>query len=401
MTSNPTPTATPALGRSINRDRSSNRVPRKTSGSNAMRINFTTRSNRMLATGTGVLRFILILMAQLYAERSLFGQSATYVVTELSAEDRTQSPSKLNNLGDIVGRKTGTGGVIGATLWGHSHKAKHLGVLPNGDYSSATGINDAGEVTGVSNTGSAIVPFIWSDKNGLQRLPLSGSDNCGQAVAINKHGDVAGYSSGRNGSRAYLWSRKTGIRILNILPGGTYSRARDINDSDEVAGVSNTADGDHAVLWTSDGSVRDLGTLPGDLTSEALAINNRGDVVGYSQGPSGMRAFLWTRNDGMKALGILPGGNSSRALAINDSGVIVGSSTSSSGDRAFIWTEEIGMADLNNASSADLDLVLFEAHAINNKGQIVAMGGPLASVGHDQCASAPPAAFLLTPSHVK
>ena len=59
------------------------------------------------------------------------------------------------------------------------------------------------------------------------------------------------------------------------------------------------------------------------------------------------------------------------------------------------------MTDLNNASSADLDLVLFEAHAINNKGQIVAMGGPLASVGHEQCASAPPAAFLLTPSHVK
>ena len=118
----------------------------------------------------------------------------------------------------------------------------------------------------------------------------------------------------------------------------------------------------HAALWTKDGSVRDLGTLPGDLTSEALAINNRGDVVGYSQGPSGMRAFLWTRKNGMKALGILPGGISSRALGINDSGVIVGSSTTSSGDRAFVWTEETGMTDLNNASSADLDLVLFEAH---------------------------------------
>ncbi|PYK69377.1 MAG: hypothetical protein DME45_02445 [Verrucomicrobia bacterium] len=171
-------------------------------------------------------------MAQFCAERSLFGQSTTYVMTELSAEDPTQIPSKLNNLGDIVGRKADSGGATGATLWSHSHKAKHLGVLPNGDYSSATSINDAGEITGASNTGSAIVPFVWSDKNGLQRLPLFGGDNCGQAVAINKHGDVAGYSSGLNGSRAYLWSRKTGFRILNVLPSGTYSRAHDINDSD-------------------------------------------------------------------------------------------------------------------------------------------------------------------------
>ena len=112
----------------------------------------------------------------------------------------------------------------------------------------------------------------------------------------------------------------------------------------------------------------------------------------------------------MKALGILPGGNSSRALAINDSGVIVGSSTSSSGDRAFIWTEETGMTDLNNASSADLDRVLFEAHAINDKGQIIAMGknssdgtmgDMLASPQHEECAPAPPASFLLTPIAAK
>jgi probable HAF family extracellular repeat protein len=373
--------------------------------------------NRLLFTSgrplSLVLGLILVLVSGLISTRVLFGQSTGYVVTELSSEDPTQIPSKLNNLGHIVGRKAGSGGILGATLWGHPrhpHKAKHLGVLPGGDYSSATSINDAGEITGVSNTGSAIVPFIWSDKKGLQRLPLLGGDTGGQAVAINKHGDVAGYSSGVNGSRAYVWSRKTGVRNLNILPGGTYSRAHDINDSDEVAGVSNTPDGDRAALWTKDGSVRDLGTLPGDLASEAQAINNGGDVVGYSKGPSGMRAFLWTRSNGMQALGILPGGNSNRALAINDSGVIVGNSTSSSGDRAFIWTKETGMMDLNNTSSADLDIVLFEAHAINDKGQIIAMGRNsseggmgdiVASSQHEDCAPAPPASFLLTPISAK
>src|SRR5438046_2984384 len=346
---------------------------------------------------------VIVFTSSLISPTEAFGQTMSYVVTDLTGEDAAQVPSKLNNLGDIVGRNAGSGaGASRATLWSHSHhsKAKHLGVFPGGDYSSANAINDAGEVTGVSNIGSAIVPFIWSDKNGLQCLPLFGGDNCGQAVAINKHGDVAGISSGLNGSRAYLWSRKTGVLKLNILPGGTYSRAHDINDSDEVAGVSNTPDGDRATLWTKDGSVRDLGTLPADLTSEALAINNGGDVVGYSKGPNGMRAFLWTKSNGMEELGILAGGSSSRALAINDSGTVVGASATRSGDHAFVWKRQTGMLDLNDAASLAPGTVLVDAHAINRKGEILAMGGMddggMAPDNH-RCAPAPPLSFLLTP----
>jgi len=348
-----------------------------------------------------ILGIILVLVSELIPARALFGQSAAYVITQLTSED--QVPSKLNNLGDIVGRKAAGGeGGPRATLWGHGHSnPKHLGVLLNGDYSSATSINDTGEITGVSNTGTAIVPFIWNDKNGMQRLPLFRGDNCGQAVAINKYGNVACYSSGPNGCRAYLWLRKTGIRDLNVLPGGTYTRAHDLNDSDEVAGVSSSSEGEHAVLWTKSGSVRDLGTLPGDLTSEALAINNAGDVVGYSKGLSGMRAFRWTKSDGMEALGILPGGSSSRALDINDSGIIVGSSTSRAGDHAFVWRKQTGIIDLNGAgSAAALGVELVGAHAINRKGVILAMGtmDHRGTPHEDQlCAPAPPLSFLLTP----
>jgi len=159
------------------------------------------------------------------------------------------------------------------------------------------------------------------------------------------------------------------------------------------------------VLWSKTGTVRDLGTLPGDSASEAMAINNNGDVVGYSKGPRGIRAFLWNRTAGMRDLGVLPGGDSSRGLAINDLGEVVGSSTSALGDHAFIWTEQDAMVDLNNESSVDLGIVLFEAHAINDKGQIIAMGegrqitSDTVSGGtaHEDCAPAPPSAFLLTP----
>jgi probable HAF family extracellular repeat protein len=205
--------------------------------------------------------------------------------------------------------------------------------------------------------------------------------------------------------KAFFWARNAKIRRLDSLPGGDYSKARNLNDGDEIVGTAGSSGGARAVLWSKTGTVRDLGTLPGDSASEAMAINNNGDVVGYSKGPRGIRAFLWNRTAGMRDLGVLPGGDSSRGLAINDRGEVVGSSTSALGDHAFIWTEQDAMVDLNNESSVDLGIVLFEAHAINDKGQIIAMGegrqitSDTVSGGtaHEDCAPAPPSAFLLTP----
>ena len=357
---------------------------------------------------TYALGAIVALTAGSSTTQQVFGQTSTYLVTDLSGADAGQVPSKLNNLGDIAGRAPSAAkGGIRATVWNHSdRKSKQLGALLGGDYSSASAINDAGEVAGASNIREAILPFIWTPTTGLQRVQLLPGDNCGQANGINKLGHVAGYSSGPNGTKAFLWTRSKGVHNLGVLPGGNYSRTCDINDLDEVAGTSASSTGDHAVLWTKTGNVRDLGTLPGDTSSEATAINNNGDVVGYSKGPRGMRAFLWTQASGMQDLGVLPGGNSSRALGINDKSTVVGSSTSSSGDHAFLWTKQTGMTDLNSAESINLDVVFIDAHAINEKGAIIASGRVMHEVdasGHtvatdaQQCAPAPPSTFLLTP----
>ena len=352
---------------------------------------------------------IIAAIAAVSPPRSAQAQTTAYTVTELSADDATQVPCKLNNLGDLVGR--GSRGAVAAQIhamfWNHSSFAKkHLGVFAGGDYSSATGINDAGEVTGASNSGTRIIPFLWTGKGGMKRVPFLPGDNCGQANSINRYGHVVGYSSGPSGMNAFFWARNGSIRRLGTLPGSDYSKARDLNDGDEIVGTSGSSAGKRAVLWSKTGTIRDLGTLPGDYASEAMAINNNGDVVGYSKGPRGTRAFLWNRTAGMRDLGVLPGGDSSRGLAINDLAEVVGSSTSPSGDHAFIWTEQEAMVDLNNASSVDLGVVLFEAHAINDKGQIIAMGEGNRQItintvsgatAHEDCAPAPPSAFLLTP----
>jgi probable HAF family extracellular repeat protein len=369
-------------------------------------MSFAISSFPKLKCGLGL---IIAAIAAVSPTQSVQAQTTAYVLTDLSTDDATQVPCKLNNLGDLVGR--GSHGAVAAqiqaTLWNRSSFAKkRLGAFAGGAYSSATDINDAGEVTGVSNTGTGIVPFLWTGKGGMKRIPFLPGDNCGQANSINRYGHVIGYSSGQSGMKAFFWARNGNIRRLATLPGGDYSKARDLNDGDEIVGTSGSSAGGRAVLWSKTGSVRDLGTLPGDYASEAMAINNNGDVVGYSKGQRGMRAFLWNRRAGMQDLGVLPGGDSSRGLAINDLGEVVGSSTSASGDHAFIWTAQDAMIDLNNASSVDLGVVLFEAHAINDKGQIIAMGegnreitidAVSGATAHEDCAPAPPSTFLLTP----
>jgi len=368
---------------------------------NATRLRFTLFTYLISASVVG---------SSAWLPRIVFGQTNTYIVTELSGSDLGQVASKLNNLGVVVGRAASDQhGETRVTVWnGASLRARHLGVLAGGDYSSGSDINDAGQIAGLSNTSKAVLPIIWTGAAGFERLPLIRGDNCGQATAINGQGNVAGYSSGRNGSKAFLWTRNSGTRNLGTLPGGNTSRARDMNDFDEVVGTSGSSAGQRAVLWTKTGSIRDLGVLSGDSKSEATAINNAGDVVGYSVGPRGMRAFVWTKREGMQEIGSGLGGTSSRALDINDAGDVVGSFASASGDHAFRWNRSSGMTDLNTEDFLKMGMLFIEAHAINSVGQILVLGEAAhqAHTGTDPsqdypCAPAPPSTFLLTPTRVR
>jgi uncharacterized membrane protein len=144
------------------------------------------RRNRI--NRTSVVTVILLLTAGVVTFRETFGETTAYTVAELSGAGRV--PCRLNNLGDVAGRAGDSpSGETRATIWNRaSLRPTNLGNLGGGEYSSASGINDAGEVAGAANIAKSIVPFVWTPAGGLRRVPLLPGDNCGQALGINKYG---------------------------------------------------------------------------------------------------------------------------------------------------------------------------------------------------------------------
>jgi probable HAF family extracellular repeat protein len=221
-----------------------------------------------------VIGVLLVITAVVGPLRQTFGQTTEYTVLELTSGGL---PHRLNNSGDVAGSKAESpSGEIRATIWNHGNfRPRNLGKLEGGEYSSASGINNAREVAGAGNIAGSIVPFLWTPGNGFGRIPLLAGDDCGQAVGINRYRHVVKYSSGSTGRKAFLWTWGRSVRNLSPLPGG---------------------------LWTEASGMQDLGVLSGGNSSQALAINDMGAVVGSSTSSSGDRAFVWTNQAGMRDL---------------------------------------------------------------------------------------------------
>jgi probable HAF family extracellular repeat protein len=234
----------------------------------------------------------------------------------------------INTSGQVVG-SSALSSVYSAFLWEH-------GVMTELPIGSASGINDAGQVVGVSwvpGVPTRNHAFLWANGT-LTDLGTLGGLNSG-ASAINRAGQVVGSSETGNGEgHAFLWTNGV-MTDLGTL-GGRFTEARGINSSGKVVGLATLSDrANRAFLW-ADGVMRDLGTL-GGINSIASDINVTGQVVGMSETSYGeSHAFLW-ENGGMKDLGTL-GGSYSQAEGINHAGQVVGSSSTPTGEtHATLW----------------------------------------------------------------
>ena len=285
----------------------------------------------------------------------------------------------------------------------------------------AEAINSRGDVVG-----SGDQAFLYS-RGVLMLLPPLGAGTFNTALGVNDRGDVVGFSNTPTEAHAFLY-RAGAMTDLGTLGGG-FSLANDVNNAGQVVGVSfdptfrslpfvydhgqmrslgfdgvaaaineagqiaglffvnpPSADPLHAFLFTHSQRL-DLGTLPGGVESAAEDVNDAGQVVGWSScATCDEHAFLYVGGV-MRDLGTL-GGATSHAYSINNVGQVVGTSRTAEGfPEAFVWSGGV-MRNLNDLVPPMPGGFLWEAHGINDRGQIAAFG---LFNGHFR-------AFLLTPT---
>jgi probable HAF family extracellular repeat protein len=215
------------------------------------------------------------------------------------------SASAINDRGQIIGW-SGTGDWRGhAVLW-RSGTITDLGTLHGWNVSEAVAINERGQIVGDSarfgeGEGLATIrrAFLWQDGTMVDLGTGGPARRHSRAAVINERGEILGqsYTLHKNGStselRGFFWENGKLAVFAAFWPG-------DISDRGQIVGPKTTVAGArHAALWRR-GNLTDLGTLPGRRNSSPAAINEQDQIVGWSGADpySGGHAVLWTLKRG-------------------------------------------------------------------------------------------------------
>jgi probable HAF family extracellular repeat protein len=243
------------------------------------------------------------------------------------------------------------------------------------NYGWATGINDAGRVTGfVWLPGNPNVhAFLYQNGVFTDLGALPGYSNQPYSIGwgINNKGTVVGESN------ASAWVAAE--NAMSILKRQSARYASAINDAGDIVGllspVAGTPHANHGFLFSGN-SLIDLGTLDGDPISVSMpvGINARRQITGvaWKNSNSEERAFVW-ENGAFRELPLLeqrPGYDTHYAFGngINNLGDVVGESNT----YQFVYRNGV-MINLDGAIVKDAGGIwpaIWSARAINDVGQI-------------------------------
>ena len=228
------------------------------------------------------------------------------------------------------------------------YRLVNLNTMPGSRYSSASRINNRGEIAGIVSIRNNTVPFLYTTDGVMHELPLTPGaygpeifdlNDRGQVLihvgysavidhtsvsdttlladllqvvdvksvvgrpialgfALNNPGDIIGADL-RDDFRYHPFLFSNGI--FRLLDSGStapiWVQAVDINDSGSILLAAGVTVGTQVVsraFILSNGTMTDIGALPGGIGAWGSRINNRGHVLGMSQaGPDVIHSFLW------------------------------------------------------------------------------------------------------------
>lgn len=318
---------------------------------------------------------------------------AEIVISEIHAIDletlpggSTSTASDINDAGNIAGSSD--------TLSGETHAfflsggvMSDIGTLSGGDTSHANGINDLNQVVGRANilngiTGEKVLHgFEWQQGGVIRDLgaypPEDDLNSTSNAHAINNSGLIAGSVD----LAGVVWDL---AGTANFPPFPPYVRVTDpgpftpaitfdINTAWQAAGSLLSAT--TGFRWQA-GVLETLLPLQA-FDDDAFGINDLGEAVGRGllAPPARYHATYWPNPVTVQDLGTL-GGDNSEAHDINNDRIIVGYSETATGDTvAFIWHADFDMQSLGTLGGANS-----KAFGINSAGQIV--GESETATGH-------------------
>lgn len=178
--------------------------------------------------------------------------------------DSSGAAVALNNHGQVVGISGDCDQAVGrftarhAVMWDHGRLIQ-LGDIGGQAWNTPVAINQHGDVVGFANVPGGATPgsfhahaFLWTRAGGMRDLGTLPGDTGSQALGINDRGQVVGVSyGGTAGSRAFLWENGAMVDLNTRAPGygGHLVAANDIDDVGRITGQA--VDGTVAVAFVA------------------------------------------------------------------------------------------------------------------------------------------------------
>jgi hypothetical protein len=303
----------------------------------------------------------------------------------------------INASGQVTGTGSASFSAPHAFTWTRSTLLVDVGSQPGFPRdNTATGMNDAGMVTGTLSEADGGHAYRYSILTGLQDLGVAGD-----ASVVTEEADLSGaYPQSINASRQLAGfftdgGQLHGFRFTDGLAfedigslGGTRTVASAIDPTGRVVGASRRTDSPatgyarrgHAVSFDDTLLLVDLNTLVDPLSGWTLIEANdvAGDfIVGGGEKAGAVRPYRLHRSSNV--LDEITGGwqGESYATGVNGFGDVVGwgyIDAAGTQQAAFVFTNQLGFKKLNDLVDPSLGWDFRVATAINDSDEIVGWG---------------------------